>query len=57
MDMCGLEDWVYGAWHMWAQSGHMTWHMMTLDIQTRTRGGSCLRVDRRGRQSSKGDGL
>jgi hypothetical protein len=25
---------VYGAWRMWAQSGHMAWHMTTLDIQT-----------------------
>jgi hypothetical protein len=25
---------VYGAWRMWAQSGHMVWHMTTLDTQT-----------------------
>jgi hypothetical protein len=29
---------IYGAWHMWAQSGHMTWHMTTLDTQTWLRG-------------------
>jgi hypothetical protein len=32
--VCGLGVQVYGAWRMWAQSGHMAWHMMTLDIQT-----------------------
>jgi hypothetical protein len=25
-------------WCIWAQSGHMAWHMMTLDIQTWPRG-------------------
>jgi hypothetical protein len=25
-------------WRMWAQSGHMAWHMMTLDTQTWLRG-------------------
>jgi hypothetical protein len=27
-----------GTWCMWAQSGHMAWHMTTLDIQTWPRG-------------------
>jgi hypothetical protein len=31
--MCGLGVRVYGAWRMWVQSGHMAWHMMTLDTQ------------------------
>jgi hypothetical protein len=26
--------WVYGTWCMWVPSGHMAWHMMTLDTQT-----------------------
>jgi hypothetical protein len=30
--VCGLGVWVYGAWHMWVRSGHMAWHMTTLDI-------------------------
>jgi hypothetical protein len=30
----GLGVQVYGAWRMWTQSGHMAWHMMTLDTQT-----------------------
>jgi hypothetical protein len=29
--VCGLGVQVYGAWRMWAPSGHMVWHMMTLD--------------------------
>jgi hypothetical protein len=29
---------VYGAWRMWAWSGHMAWHMTTLDTQTWLRG-------------------
>jgi hypothetical protein len=29
---------VYGAWRMWARSGHMAWHMTTLDTQTWLRG-------------------
>jgi hypothetical protein len=29
--VCGLEGWVYGACLMWARSGHMAWHMATLD--------------------------
>jgi hypothetical protein len=29
--VCGLGVRVYGACHMWARSGHMTWHMTTLD--------------------------
>jgi hypothetical protein len=36
--VCGLGVRVYGAWHMWARSGHMTWHMTTLDIQAWPRG-------------------
>jgi hypothetical protein len=31
--VCGLGVRVYGAWRMWAQSGHMAWHMTTLDTQ------------------------
>jgi hypothetical protein len=34
MDVCGLGVWVYGTWRMWARSGHITWHMTTLDTQT-----------------------
>jgi hypothetical protein len=34
--VCGLGG--SGIWSMWAQSGHMAWHMMTLDIQTWPRG-------------------
>jgi hypothetical protein len=26
--------WGSGIWRMWARSGHMAWHMMTLDTQT-----------------------
>jgi hypothetical protein len=33
-DVCGLGVRVYGAWRMWALSGHMAWHMTTLDTQT-----------------------
>jgi hypothetical protein len=29
--VCGLGVLVYGSWRMWARSGHMAWHMMTLD--------------------------
>jgi hypothetical protein len=36
--VCGLGVRVYGAWRMWARSGHMTWHMTTLDIQAWPRG-------------------
>jgi hypothetical protein len=36
--VCGLGVRVYGAWRMWAQSGHMAWHMRTLDTQTWLRG-------------------
>ena len=36
--VCGLEVRVYGAWRMWAQSGHMEWHMTTVDTQTWLRG-------------------
>jgi hypothetical protein len=36
--VCGLGVWVYGAWRMWAWSGHMAWHMTTLDTQTWLRG-------------------
>jgi hypothetical protein len=28
----------YVLWRMWARSGHMAWHMMTLDTQTWPRG-------------------
>jgi hypothetical protein len=31
--VCGLGVRVYGAWRIWAQSGHMAWHMRTLDTQ------------------------
>jgi hypothetical protein len=37
-DVCGLGVRVYGASRMWARSGHMAWHMTTLDIQTWPRG-------------------
>jgi hypothetical protein len=30
--VCGLGG--SGIWRMWARSGHMAWHMTTLDIQT-----------------------
>jgi hypothetical protein len=51
---CGLGVWVHGAWRMWARSGHMAWHMTTLDTQTWLRGEvPRLGVDRRGRRSSK----
>jgi hypothetical protein len=33
-----LRVWLYGAWHMWARSGHIIWHMMTLDTETWQRG-------------------
>jgi hypothetical protein len=36
--MCGLGVLICGAWRMWAQSGHIAWHMMTLDTQTWLRG-------------------
>jgi hypothetical protein len=36
--VCGLGVRVYGAWHMLARSGHMAWHMTTLDTQTLLRG-------------------
>jgi hypothetical protein len=36
MGVCGLGG--LGIWRMWAQSGHMAWHMMTLDTQTWLRG-------------------
>jgi hypothetical protein len=36
--MCGLGVRLYGTWRMWALSGHMVWHMMTLDTQTWPRG-------------------
>jgi hypothetical protein len=38
MDVCGLGGQVYGAWYMWARSGHMAWHMTTLYTQTWLRG-------------------
>jgi hypothetical protein len=34
--VCGLGG--SGIWRMWAQSGHMAWHMKTLDTQTWLRG-------------------
>jgi hypothetical protein len=36
--VCGLKVWVYGAWRMWAHSGHMAWYMTTLDTQMWLRG-------------------
>jgi hypothetical protein len=36
--VCGLGVRVYGAWRMWAWSGHMAWYMTTLDTQTWLRG-------------------
>jgi hypothetical protein len=30
--VCGLGG--SGIWRMWARSGHMAWHMTTLDTQT-----------------------
>jgi hypothetical protein len=37
--VCGLGgSGIYGAWRMWARSGHMAWHMTTLDTQTWLRG-------------------
>jgi hypothetical protein len=36
--VCGLGDSGICAWRMWAQSGHMAWHMTTLDTQTCLRG-------------------
>jgi hypothetical protein len=38
MGVCGLGVPVYGARRMWARSGHMAWHMTTLDTQTWLRG-------------------
>jgi hypothetical protein len=34
--VCGLGG--SGIWRMWARSGHMAWHMTTLDTQTWLRG-------------------
>ena len=34
--VCGLGG--SGIWRMWAWSGHMAWHMTTLDTQTWLRG-------------------
>jgi hypothetical protein len=48
---------VYGAWRMWVQSCHMTWHDDTRHTDVVKRGGSWLRVDRRGRRSSKEGGF
>jgi hypothetical protein len=36
--VCGLGVQVYGAWRMWARSGHMAWHMTTVDTQMWLRG-------------------
>jgi hypothetical protein len=33
-----VDPGVLHLWCMWAQSGHMAWHMMTLDTQTWPRG-------------------
>jgi hypothetical protein len=44
--VCGLEVWVYGVWRMWGQSGHMAWHMTTLDTDVAKRGGFWIGVDR-----------
>jgi hypothetical protein len=55
--VCGLGVLVYGAWRMWAPSGHMAWHMTTLDTDVAKRGGSSIGVDRRGRRFSKGGGF
>ena len=52
--VCGLGIRVYGAWRMWAQSGHLAWHMTTLDTDVTKRGGSWIGVDRRRHWSSKG---
>jgi hypothetical protein len=38
MGVCGLGVWIYGAWRMRARSGHMAWHMTTLDTQMWLRG-------------------
>jgi hypothetical protein len=38
MSVCGLGGSRIWAWRMWAQSGHMAWHMTTLDTQTWLRG-------------------
>jgi hypothetical protein len=53
----GLGVRVYGVWRMWAQSGHMTWHMTTLDTQTWLRGEVSGLGLTKGRRSSKGGGL
>jgi hypothetical protein len=29
--VCGLGVRVYGSWCMWAWSGHMAWHLTSLD--------------------------
>jgi hypothetical protein len=36
--MCGLGGSGICAWRMWAGSGHMAWHMTTIDTQTWLRG-------------------
>jgi hypothetical protein len=36
--VCGLGVQPYSAWRMWARSGHMAWHMTTLDTHTWPRG-------------------
>jgi hypothetical protein len=53
--VCGLGVRVYGAWRMWARSGHMTYDD-TGHTDVAKRGGSWIEVDRRGRRSSKGGG-
>jgi hypothetical protein len=54
MGVCRLGVRLYGAWRMWARSGHMAWHMTTLDTDVAKRGGSWIGFDRRGRRPSKG---
>jgi hypothetical protein len=57
-DVRGLGGRVYGAWRMWARSGHMALaYDDTRHTDMAKRGGSWIGVDRRGRRSSKGDGL
>jgi hypothetical protein len=36
--VCGLGGSDKCTWRMWAGSGHMAWHMTTIDTQTWLRG-------------------
>jgi hypothetical protein len=45
MGMCGLVGLAIWRMEHLAQSGHMSWHMKTLDTHAKRRG-SCLGVDR-----------